>query len=239
MPVPATTPPPALRGAIERPEEVGDSQFKVKSVFAAFVFMFTATQFDRYTLDGKVGDKELKGEYWLPSPVKVLLVEGAGNITSRTKGGSERTMYRDRETDGVREHEEVWLDAQTVVEAAYLPEGVEPGPYRRRYTVRVAGSDALYAHYEEAWNIPSEVVKGSPVEWTFDRNKRALWVASLVMAGKVPAVPEALIRRRVARTAKRLNRVQTLPIPDDVRKLRIAETKALIGAEKGAVRLAA
>jgi hypothetical protein len=219
---PASVP---LIGALEPPTQRQGAQFSVAQAAPPFVLVFTPKLFDCYDLDGKIGKTELKGSFYLPTPIRYALVPGAANITKKDDNQDETVMYSDVESDGRKKRGEVWLDSNEIVPAAFLPPGASEGSYRRLFRVSVPPSDGVYAHYCTPWDTYSVVSPGDPAFHTFDKARFGLWLASLVLAGKIPGVHPALVARRVGRHKARILRTEGLALPDDVRKQRVGNVQ--------------
>lgn len=225
MSVPATS---NLTGMLEASDGLTGAMFRVSRASPSFCLVFSPMLFDQFELNGKVDGKEVKGTFWLPIPSRFNLVGGAAGILEREKGKPETMMYLDRENTGQKEKGEIWIRPTEQIGAAFLPPGVSPGSYRRIAQVNEAGSDDVRPHYVTVWDSYEVISPGMPAAYSFDRARFGLWIYSLVVAGRIPAVSPALIKRRIGRLNVHKNRVEALPLPDDVRKARTATATAAI-----------
>jgi len=227
MPVPQ-----AIRGALEAPSGAESGAIpRVKKLCDPFVLVFSPLCFDVVHLKGKIGDVALDGDYWLPTATPKPIVAGAGGIemapASRPASAqTERGQYSAREMLGTKELGETWIrpdEPAGLVSAEFLPKGVAPGSYRRSMLAVATGMTEPVRHHLTAWDSYEVIVPSRPAVHTFDRDNYHLWIASLVLAGKIEPANARLCQQRAAQLAGRVARVKALPLADDDRKLRIDE----------------
>jgi hypothetical protein len=217
-------------GELEPTSRRTGAQFLVHQPFAPFVYRFSPMLFDRFALDGKIGDRVLKGDFWLPTPSRISLVPGAANVEQAKEHQDEDAMYASIRLEGTRENGETWIDAKFddgddaapgYVPAAYCPDGVPAGSYRRMARVKIPQRDEVFAHYITPWDVYRVIAPKTPASRSFDHEKYGLWLASLVLRGIVPPVDKAAVDYRISRLKARGRRTEALALPDDVRKQRV------------------
>ena len=171
-----------------------------------------------------VWDAEAEGletRTWLPDIGKLVLVAGAHLVRTRKEGEDPAESFKhSRQVDG----ENGWthLDANATIPAECLPEGVPPGGYIRAIQCRDPRTGQLGLRHVEAWEVPAAPRPGAPQRFKFDRGAYNRWRLWLVTSGQIAPPTEDTILEMQAAKAGRPARHASLPIPDELRKQRVA-----------------
>lgn len=162
---------------------------------------------------------------WLPDIGKQVLVAGAHLVRTRRQGEDAVESFKhSRAVDAERG----WthLDANVSIPAECLPDGVPPGGYIRALKCRDPRTGAIGLRYVEAWEVPAAPRPGAPQRFRFDRAAYNRWRLWLVTSGQVAPPTEDTILEMQAAKSGRPARHASLPIPDELRKQRVALAEA-------------
>jgi hypothetical protein len=171
---------------------------------------------------------------WLPDISKLVLLPGAHLVRTRKKGDTPNETFRNAlNVDGNKGW--VHLDPNDAIPADYLPAGVPAGGYLRSLPCKDPRSSAEGVRYVEAWDVPRAPVPGQPQKFKYDRGAYNRWRLWLVTSGKIKPPTEDVLGEMQAAKAGRPARVASLPIPDDLRRIRVEAAEAVLQDMAGAV----
>lgn len=158
-----------------------------------FFLAFNQQSLDICEVHGEVEGRKLDGWYWLPSATPKLIEPGCHGFRTRRNGeGPDATWILAR--DVARLKGEIWIDYWTPIAANYCPPGVDgSGGYLHAMKVQRPGSDDVGVKHYEIWDVPQANIPGREVRFVFHTESYNRWLASLVIRGVLPAVPELLI----------------------------------------------
>jgi hypothetical protein len=177
----------------------------------------------------------LDGNTWLPVIGMLPLVPGAHLV--RTRKNSEdpvETFKNAIKTDETKGW--VHIEPNAPIPAECLPAGVPAGGYLRQVPCKDPRSNAVGTYYLEAWNVPRAHIPGTKQRFVFDRAAYNRWRLWLVTSGAIQPPTEDVLRELIAARSGRPDRIAALPLPDDLRKSRVAAAEAAVdGMTKAAI----
>ena len=222
----------ALLAAMQAPptEDLGAVVRISYPVSPAFFLMHSPVEWEAVMVKGEVEGQALDGVYWLPVIVKMPEVPGSTpGMRTRKRGEAPEASYADA-VDRRRRGGWAVLDRVETIASAYLPAGIPAGPYIRRMACRdpQTGRDG-FAHVE-AWQVPIRTAPGRRQSFRYDHEAHKLWRASLVLRGLVDPPTEDIIAPQVAGASRKADRIAALPLPDEVRRERVAKARATADA---------
>lgn len=226
----------ALLAAMQAPpsEELGAVVRINAAPSPAFFLEHSPIEWEAVAVKGEVEGVTLDGVYWLPVISKLPEVPGSSpGMRTRKRGEAPEASYADA-VDRRRRGGWAVLDRAEAIAPAYLPAGVPAGPYIRRMACRdpKTGRDG-YVHIE-AWQVPIRTAPGRPQAFKYDYAAHRLWRASLVLKGLIDPPTEDVTAPQVAKAQSKVDRVSALPLPDEVRRERVAKARAAFEALSGA-----
>lgn len=167
----------------------------------------------------------------LPSLNRFVLRPGANGVRTIDRNEQPDAAYREavqRET--LAGH--VFLDPSELLDADHMPAGASAGGYLRKYDCVQPMTGAPGVYFEEVWNVPLAGAPSRPHEWKFDAGSYNRWRAFLVASKRI-AEPTAGVMAQLERKYRtRIERIEVLNIPEDVRAKRVRVAEA---AHKAAV----
>lgn len=222
----------ALLAAMQAPpsEDLGAVVRVHYPITPAFFLMHSPVEWEAVTVKGEVEGQALDGVYWLPVLVKVPEVPGSTpGMRTRKRGEAPEASYADA-VDRRRRGGWAVLDRVEMIASAYLPAGIPAGPYIRRMACRdpMTGRDG-YAHVE-AWQVPMRTAPGRKQAFRYDHEAHKLWRASLVLRGLVDPPTEDVTAPQIQQARIKYDRISALPLPDEVRRERVARARATMEA---------
>lgn len=170
---------------------------------------------------------------WLPDVSKLVLTPGAHLVRTRRKDEDERESFRHSMAED-QNRGWIWLLPEVQIPADCLPRGVPAGGYMRSLPCRDPRTSVSGKAHVEAWQVPAAPVPGRPQRFAFDRAAYNRWRLWLVTSGQVPPPTDDVLREMVAQKAGRPARVAALPLPDDLRRQRVARAEAEVSAMEDA-----
>lgn len=233
MPAAITAPPAPVSGdlaALMRPVDPWQSSSAARLAVEPNAEFFLRHHPAQWDADGD----GLDAVTWLPDIAPLLLVPGAHLVRTRKKGEDPgKTFEHAMNVDGNRGW--VHLDPNLAIPAECLPPGVPVGGYLRAVPCKGPRTQKEGVRYLEAWNTPQQAVPGRPQRFVFDRGAYNRWRLWLVTSGIIAPPTADVIAEMCAAKAGRPARIAALPIPDDLRKQRLAVVEAKLEAERLAV----
>lgn len=174
----------------------------------------------------EVASEGLKSPMFLPQITRFWLLPGANGVRTVGDGEAPVEAYRMAMQEAVAKGW-VFLDPSEPIDASMRPKGTPASGYLVAAECRQPGTNARGTYHDEVWNRPLSSVPGERAGFSFDRASYNRWRAHLVATGVIEPPAEqtmdALRRRYQAHVA----RIEVLPIPDDVRKRRVADAEAI------------
>jgi len=179
-----------------------------------FFLVFDQRAFDLVELNGEIDGVKLKGSYYLPTEVPRIIEPGTHGFRTRRQGEGETAAWVNAKKAGQIKGE-VWIDYWDPIADEFVPTGLSGrSGYLCRMLVQKPGTESTgYLHYS-IWDVPQPQIPGESIRFKCDRAKMNLWIASLVIRGIVPPVPESLVERDRKAKGKVVDYVRPLNRPD-------------------------
>lgn len=168
-----------------------------------------------------VDDKPL----FLPQLVRHAISPGALGIRTITAG-----QDRDAAWSGAlyRAKEKGWtyLDWREPIPPGLLPPGIS-GSYVQIYDCQhPKAKDVKGSFYCEPWLVPLASIPGEPTRFRFERALFNAWRVWLVSTGRIKAPPEYVLDDYRAAVENRLDRIETMIIPEEIKTPMMAKRQA-------------
>ena len=194
-----------------------------------FFLAHTPEEWEPEEVKGTVAGVKLDGVFWLPGISTRVLKPGAALVRTLQKGEPPEEQYA-KAQDTARRNGWVWLDPVRHLPAECLPPGVPPGGYWRTMPCIDPRTRQLGEFHFEVWNLPAETLPGRRQRFSYHRPSFNLWRAWLVLTAQVRPPLDYLLESITNRMRDRIERVRSLPLPDNAlqRKLSEAEARATI-----------
>lgn len=179
-----------------------------------FFLIFDQRAFGLVELNGEIDGVKLKGSYYLPSEGPRVIEPGTHGFRTRRGNEGETASWVNAQKSGQIKGE-VWINYWEPIPAEFVPDGADgKGGYLCRMPVQKPGTESTgFLHYS-VWDVPQPVIPGEQIRFQCDRAKMNLWIASLVIRGVIPPVPQALVDRDRKSKAKIVDYVRPLNRPD-------------------------
>lgn len=167
----------------------------------------------------------------LPVPALMVIQPGADGVRTLNEGEDPAAAFA-RAIHLRRDRGQVLVDHQAVIDAAYLPPGVAPGPYLRSFPCVHPQLGVVGRCHTDAWRVPSGR-PGEPVEWQVHRGAWDAWRLSLVERGIAPPISTRARSMLRLRARDRLERAEADGRAERIvaeRRARLEAVEAAIGA---------
>lgn len=181
----------------------------------------------------EVAEEGLEGPTWVPILSPRRLVPGANGVRTVKRGEGKEAAFK-KAIDKDEGQGYITLDRDLQVSAEHLPDGVPAGRYIRSLDCVDPRTRAEGKIHVEAWEVPMDAPAGQRHTFRFDRASYNKWRAHLVESGVIPE-PLPAVRERLERKHDvRVLSAEVDPLPDEVRKRRVEEKKAVRDKVKSA-----
>lgn len=155
------------------------------------------------------------GRVILPSPIALRIQAGVNCVGTRDTGTSEQD-HMARFKDMATKRRFTLVSHMDAIPAWAKPSGSSVVGYRTLMLARDGSQGNKECdHFGEVWEVPIGINENGVVRFKFDHPRRALWIAWLLVTGRIKPAGDEHVQERRARKSHQLGDVMTTAYPTD------------------------